>query len=283
MALAERRLVGLIGSNILQSLSPALHEDAFAAAGMAGHYHLMDVDSLPGRRLEDLLDAVRSAGFAGVNITFPFKEKVIGLLDKMSPEAREIGAVNTVVIDRNGQTFGYNTDRSGFRAAFVESFGKERVHGKSVLLVGAGGAGRAAAFALRDLGCAEIRIHDQDPGRSQRLCSDLGGPGRPVDRPVEALPHVAGVVNATPVGMTGHPGLPITTGGIEARHFVADVIYTPIDTAFVLAARAKGCATMNGGGMCVHQAAEAFRLFTGRAADVARMKQVFAEACDRRG
>src|SRR4051812_16185882 len=103
-------LVGLIGANIGQSLSPALHEDAFAALGVVGHYHLMDVDALPGRPLEGLMAAARTAGFAGTNITFPFKEAVIALLDEVSPEAREIGAVNTVVIGADGRTTGHNTD-----------------------------------------------------------------------------------------------------------------------------------------------------------------------------
>ena len=106
-----RALVGLIGANIGKSLSPALHEDAFAAAGIRGHYHLMDLDEPPGRRLEDLLFAARMAGFAGVNVTYPCKEAVLPLLDELSPEARLIGAVNTVTIDRDGRTKGYNTDR----------------------------------------------------------------------------------------------------------------------------------------------------------------------------
>src|SRR6185436_14553995 len=153
----SRMLVGLIGANIGQSLSPALHEDAFAALGMVGHYHLMDVDTLPGRRLEDLLAAARTAGFAGVNVTFPFKEAVIPLLDEVSPEAAEIGAVNTVVFDPARRSTGHNTDRSGFRAAFLAAFGADAVRGKAVLQLGAGGAGRAVAFALRDLGVASLR------------------------------------------------------------------------------------------------------------------------------
>src|SRR5260370_9530169 len=113
-----RRLVGLIGSNIGQSLSPALHEDAFAAAGMTGLYHLMDADR-PPRRLEDLLAASRMAGFAGVNITQPFKEAAIALLDEISAGAAEIGAVNPGVIDASRHTVGPNTARSGFRCAFL--------------------------------------------------------------------------------------------------------------------------------------------------------------------
>src|SRR5882757_3585164 len=115
-----RMLVGLIGANIGQSLSPALHDDAFAAAGLDGHYHLMDVDGPNGGSLPDLLAAVRTTGFAGVNITFPFKEAVIPLLDCISPQASEMGAVNTVVIDDDRRTTGYNTDSTGFRRAFEE-------------------------------------------------------------------------------------------------------------------------------------------------------------------
>src|ERR1044071_8494339 len=138
-----RMLVGLIGINIGQSLAPALHADAFAAAGMTGHYHLMDAEPPRLRSLPDLLAAARHAGFGGFNVTFPFKEAVIPLLDEVSAEAREIGAVNTVVIDAKGRTSGHNTDRSGFRAAFLESFGADAARGKPVLLLGAGGAGRA--------------------------------------------------------------------------------------------------------------------------------------------
>ena len=116
----RQALIGLIGANITKSLAPALHIDAFAAAGITGHYHLMDVDRLPGRTLKTLLDAVKTAGFLGVNITFPFKQDVIPLLDALSPEARQIGAVNTVTIAPDGSTMGYNTDRSGFRLNFED-------------------------------------------------------------------------------------------------------------------------------------------------------------------
>src|ERR1051325_731735 len=107
----RQALIGLIGANIMKSLAPALHIDAFAAAGITGHYHLMDVDQLPGRTFKGLLDAVKTAGFAGVNITFPFKQEVMKLLDELSTEARQTGAVNTVVIARDGRTTGHNTDR----------------------------------------------------------------------------------------------------------------------------------------------------------------------------
>src|ERR1700688_932309 len=107
-------LVGVIGADIVGSLSPALFADAFAAAGVDGFYHLLDVDHLPGRRLPQLLDAVKTAGFAGTNVTFPYKQDVLALLDEVDREAAQIGAVNTVTIAPNGRTNGYNTDRRGF-------------------------------------------------------------------------------------------------------------------------------------------------------------------------
>lgn len=281
-----RKLVGLIGINIGGSLSPALHEDAFAANGMAGHYHLMDAGQ-PQRRLDELLAAVRLAGFAGVNITFPFKEAVIPLLDEVSPEAAEIGAVNTVVFDGAGRSTGHNTDRLGFRGAFRQELGEDSVRGKPVLQLGAGGAGRAVAFALMDLGVAVLNIHDIDARRAEGLCADLNarfGAGRSAvaTDPQALVGAAAGIVNATPIGMLGHPGLPMTTEAITARHVVADVIYTPLETAFLGAARARGARGMGGAGMCVHQAVESFRLFTGRPADLDRLHKSFAAAAKRR-
>jgi shikimate dehydrogenase len=285
--MSDRMLVGLIGINIGQSLAPALHEDAFAAAGMVGHYHLMDVAVLPGRGLKDLLAAACMAGFAGANVTYPFKEAVIPLLDAVSPEARDIGAVNTVVIDADGRTTGHNTDRSGFRRAFLEQMGAECVRDKQVLLLGAGGAGRAVAFALMDMSARRLEIHDLDAARAIRLCDDLAarfGSGRctPGSEPETAVAAAAGVINATPVGMLGHPGTPMTAAAIGARHFVADVIYTPLETEFLCAAQARGARVMGGSGMCVHQAADAFRLFTGLTPDLDRMRRTFAAAAARR-
>ena len=261
-----RSLVGLIGANIMSSLSPALHEDAFAAAGIRGHYHLMDLDRLPGRRLEHLLEAVKVAGFDGINVTFPCKEAVIALLDAMSAEAQQIGAVNTVTICANGRTVGYNR------------LGRASVEGRTAVLVGAGGAGRAVAFAQMDLGAA--LVHDRDGARATSLVTDLmlhcgAARVRRAGSLDEAVAGAAGLVNATPVGMAGLPGNPVPRELLRADLWVADVIYTPIETALIRSARAKGARTLTGGGMCVHQAAEAFRLFTGLQPDLERMHSTF--------
>lgn len=279
----RRMLVGLIGANIQKSLSPALHEDALAAAGIRGHYHLMDLDRLPGRGLADLLSAARTAGFAGVNITYPCKQSVMPLLDDVSPEARQIGAVNTVIMAGGGTTKGYNTDCIGFKRAFEETLGKDAACGKTVLLVGAGGAGRAVAYALLDVGVQTLLVNDKDLAQASRLTAALiahFGPGRTriEIEPEAALSKASGVVNATPVGMLGVPGTPIPVDAITPHHWVADVIYTPLQTELIKVAAAKGARVMGGAGMCVHQAAATFRLFTGLIPDLHRMHRVFAEA-----
>lgn len=285
--MSQRRvLVGLIGANIMKSLSPALHVDAFAAAGIEGFYHLMDVDQLPGRTLKQLLDAARTAGFAGTNVTFPFKQEVMTLLDTVDPEARQIGAVNTVTFGADGRTTGYNTDRRGFRLSFEEGLGRTAADGKTVVQVGAGGAGRAVAFALMDLGVATLVLHDRDPKQAETLKADLAryydATRCRVSNDITAeVPKADGVANATPLGMHGIPGNPVPVD-LRKDQWAADVIYSPIETAFIKTAMAKGARVLTGGGMCVHQAAEAFRLFTGIEPDTKRMHRTFAEALAKR-
>ena len=272
----RRILLGLIGSNIQGSLSPPLFADAFEAAGIDGYYHLMDVDRLPGRRLAQLLEAIKAAGFAGANITYPFKQEVIPLLDDVDPEAAQVGAVNTVAIAPDGRTTGYNFDRRGWRNSFAESLGLDSARDAIVVQIGAGGAGRAVAFALMDLGVAVLILHDLDTARATALKDDVAkhyGASRcrvtgNLDRDIAAAD---GVINATQMGMTGFPGNPIPVAALKPAHWAADVIYTPVETEFLKTAANKGARVLNGGGMCVHQASEAFRLFTGVAPDVARL------------
>lgn len=279
----RRALLGLLGGNIMKSLAPALHIDAFAAAGIHGHYHLMDVEQLPGRTLDSLLAAVKTAGFLGVNVTFPFKQAIVPLLDALSAEARQIGAVNTVAIRPDGHTTGYNTDRSGFRLNFEHGLGRAAAEGKTAVLVGAGGAGSAVAFALMDLGLKHLVIHDTDIGRAAALAATVEthfGAGRcRVSGDLAAdIDDAGGVANATPIGMTGLPGNPIPMDAVRADHWIADVVYSPIETELIQAAAAKGARVLTGGGMCVWQGVEAFRLFTGIDPDPARMAETFARA-----
>jgi quinate/shikimate dehydrogenase (NAD+) len=282
--MSDRRfLIGLIGANIMKSLSPALHAQAFAMAGIDGYYHLMDVDVLPGRRLPQLLEAVKTAGFCGTNVTFPFKQEVLALLDEVDREAAQIGAVNAVTIGPDGRTKGYNLDRRGFRRSFEEGLGHASAEAATVALIGAGGAGRAVAFALMDLGAATVVVHDRDAKQAATLIRDLtkhygASRCRLGDNLERDIAAADGVVNATPVGMLGFPGNPVPVAALHAKHWAADVIYTPIETAFIKAAAAKGARVLTGGGMCVHQAAEAFRLFVGIEPDVKQMHRTFAHA-----
>lgn len=280
---ARRMLIGLIGANIQGSMSPALFADAFAAVGIDGYYHLIDADRLPGRRMPELLQAMKTLGFAGANVTYPFKQEIIPLLDAVDPEAAQVGAVNTIAIAPDGRVTGYNFDRRGWRKSFEGTFGGEGAADKTVVQIGAGGAGRAVAYALMDLGVATLVLHDLDAAKADalraeiaahygavrcRLAGDLG----------RDIAGADGVVNATQVGMSGFPGNPVPVDALKPQHWAADVIYTPMQTAFLKAAAAKGARVLNGAGMCVYQAAEAFRLFTGVAPDVARLHRAFAVA-----
>ncbi len=278
-----RTLLGLIGANIMGSLSPALFADAFEAAGIDGFYHLMDVDRLPGRDLAQLLAAIKTAGFAGANITYPFKHQILRLLDAVDPQAAQVGAVNTVAIAPDGRTTGYNFDRPGWRGSFEEAFGRSGAEGATVVLVGAGGAGHAVAFALTDLGVGELVIHDRDCARAQALAARLArhcGASRcrlAADL-ADEIAAADGVVNATQTGMRGFAGNPVPVAALKPSHWCADVVYTPIETEFLEAAAARGARVLNGGGMCVHTGVAAFRLFTGIEPDLARMHRAFAAA-----
>jgi shikimate dehydrogenase len=218
-----------------------------------------------------------------VNVTYPFKQDIIPLLDAVDPEATQVGAVNTVSIAPDGRTTGYNFDRRGWRNSFLEVLGPDSAKGKTVVQVGAGGAGRAVAFALMDLGVADLIIHDLDAARANALKVQLSSQYGPTRcRIAGSLEHdiadADGIVNATQVGMRGFPGCPVPVAAIKATQWAADVIYTPMQTAFLSAALAKGARVLNGGGMCVHQAVAAFQCLTGVTPDVARLHRTFAAA-----
>src|SRR4051812_448899 len=168
----QRFLTGLIGAPIAMSASPAMHEEAAVALGVRCHYHLIEVAGADQAGLRVLLDGARRLGFAGLNVTFPYKEAVVPLLDSLSPQARDIGAVNAVVM-RGGRLIGYNTDTTGFERAagdLVRSARRGRV-----ALIGAGGVGKAIAFALANLGVADLCIFDTDHAKAARMADQLRG------------------------------------------------------------------------------------------------------------
>lgn len=278
---AGRVLAGLAGRGILESRTPWMHEREGQAQGLMLAYALFDFtdrhwsdDDLPR-----LLDACQRVGFAGINVTFPFKQAIIPLLDELSDGARTIGAVNTVAF-RNGRRIGYNTDVTGFAEGFRAGLGQGAPG--TVLQLGCGGAGSATAHALLgQLGAERVLLADTDPVRAAALHRQLAD-AYGADRvelcadPVAGARRADGLLNATPMGMDKFPGLPIAASAIESRHWVADIVYFPLVTEFLAAARRRGCRVLDGSGMAVGQAADAFAIFTTQLPDRARMADSFA-------
>ncbi|KOG43081.1 shikimate dehydrogenase [Streptomyces resistomycificus] len=277
-------LVGLIGSGIGPSLSPALHEREADRQGLRYLYRLVDIDTLgvPAEAVGDLVRAARDLGFDGLNITHPCKQEVIRHLDALSAQAEALGAVNTVVFEEDGRAVGHNTDVTGFAASFARGLPDAPL--ERVVQLGAGGAGAAVAHATLTLGAERVTVVDAMPERAARLADSLNrhfGDGRALaatpDRLADLLAGADGLVHATPTGMAAHPGLPFAAGLLHPGLWVAEVVYRPLETELLRTARALGCATLDGGGMAVFQAVDAFRLFTGREPDSVRMLADIAE------
>lgn len=272
---------GLLGRGIEESRTPPMHEAEGARLGLTYRYDTFDFDSL-GLDDSDLADVLRKAqadGYAGVNVTHPFKESVIPLLDRLSPEALAIGAVNTVVF-RDGAAVGYNTDSWGFAESFRSSLRNPRLG--EIVLVGAGGAGKAVAVALINLGARRLSVLDSDRSKATQLTESLArGSARHFEVVTElgtALARAEGLVNATPVGMAKYPGMPVERASLRPDMWVADVVYLPAATELLRAAEAAGCQTLSGTGMAIFQAVKAFELITGAVPDPDEMRRHFRAA-----
>lgn len=274
-------VVGLIGRGIQASKTPFMHEREGARVGIPYTYVLIDFDALglADADLGAMLGQAERLGFAGVNVTHPFKQAVVAHLSALSPEAAAIGAVNTVVF-AGGQRMGHNTDCWGFAESFRE--GLADVPMDSVVQFGAGGAGAAVAHALLTLGARQLTLSETDLDRATQLAARLserfGVPVVATSDPTEAVATASGLVNATPVGMDKYPGLPFDAALLRPALWVAEIIYFPAETALLRQARSLRCRTLAGTGMAVYQAVKAFELFTGIAPDRAAMTQHFQAA-----
>jgi shikimate dehydrogenase len=276
---APKLLLGLIGAGIQRSMSPALHEEEGRHHGLRIHYQLIDLDAagVGVEALPGLVRAARVMGFAGFNVTFPCKQLVLPLLDALSEEAKAIGAVNTVV--RDGERLvGHNTDGSGWSWGFRRALPEADL--SRVVLLGAGGAGSACADAVLRLGAKQLRIVDREPGRAAALAERLNAhlPGARAgaeDDVAAALRGASGLIHATPTGMAKTPGMPLAESLLRPPLWVSEVVYVPLETPLLKAARRSGCATVDGGHMNVGQAVRAFKLFTGKDADAGRMEKHF--------
>jgi shikimate dehydrogenase len=275
----RKLLLGLIGRGIQKSMTPAMQEQEARAKGLRLHYQLIDLD-VTRAGIDDLpalLKAMRIIGFAGFNVTYPCKQAIIPLLDDLSVEARAMGAVNTVV-NRDGKLVGHNTDGSGWAWGFQRALPQADL--SNVVLLGAGGAGSAIADAALRIGVRRLTLVDLDAVRTQALADKLNeqhGAGR-VSASTDiaaALDGATGLIHATPTGMDKSPGLPLPEQLLRPPLWVSEIVYFPLETALLKAARARGCPTSDGGGMAVGQAVGAFELFTGHKADAARIDAHF--------
>ena len=265
-------LAGLVGQGVKPSLTPEMHEREAVRHGLRYVYKTIDLDRPVDQPwLAELLGAAIRLGFDGLNVTHPVKQAMVPLVDEVTDAVAAIGALNTILL-RDGRTIGHNTDVTGFERAFRE--GLPGAATDKVVLLGAGGAGTAVAHALSRVGARAIVVVDPDVERRERLVRSVAGLPRPpyleAIPPADLAPALAdadGLVNATPVGMAAHPGCPLDAELLRADLWVVDIVYRPLVTRLLAAARQRGCRTLSGAGMAVHQAADAFELITGREAD----------------
>ncbi len=272
----------LIGGNIAELRAPELHAIAGRLCGLPVSYELLRPADF-GRSFEEVLWRCRDAGFCGVNITYPYKERVVGHLAAADPAVQAMGACNTVLFEPGGPR-GLNTDYSGFMAAYRNTFG-EAAPGR-VAMAGAGGVGRAIGFALARLGADELRLFDPDGGKARALADAMRAVHghtlvRVADTVVDAAGGADGLVNATPLGMGGIGGCPFPREAIGGQRWAFDAIYTPMDTPFMLAARAAGLAAMGGFELFLYQGIDAFRHFTGVEVAEDRLRAELMRARDR--
>lgn len=279
--MSETIRLGLIGDNIAKSQSPRLHRLAGAQNGVRVRYDPL-VPAEQGLAFDALFDRVRAEGYRGVNVTYPYKERAAGKVTVDDPLVRGIGAVNTVVFAPGGPQ-GFNTDYSGFIAAY------RRVRGDAapgpVLMIGAGGVGKAVAFGLVALGLSDIRIADRDLPKAQALASALTAarPGLRTQTGTDAAglaPGAVGVINCTPVGMVGYDGTPLPSAYLAGAGWVFDAVYTPVDTQFLRDAGAAGAQIISGYELFVGQGVDAWAIFTGLPLDEAHLRRTLAEGLD---
>jgi len=274
-------LVGLVGTGVTPSLTPPMHMTEAAHLGITYVYRPIDLSALAlsPDRLGEVLDWAERLGFDALNITHPCKQQVLSHLDRVDDVAAALGAVNTVIFSDEGRV-GYNTDTTGFAAAFAAGLPDAAIG--EVVQFGAGGAGSAVADALLRVGAAHLVVVDIDDARAAALVSDLRerhgaervDPAEPKDLPA-VLAAAEGIVHCTPTGMAEHPGMPFPADLLRTDLWVADIVYRPLETELLAAARAAGCRTLDGGRMAVHQAVDAFQLITGIRPDPDRMTDHF--------
>lgn len=267
----QTRLYGVFGHPVAHSLSPAMHNRAFAAVGYNGVYVAFDIADIG-----PAVAAVRALNIHGLSITIPHKVAVMPLLDDLDPIARKIGAVNTIV-NREGRLTGYNSDGLGAVSALKE---KTPIENKTVVIIGAGGAARAIGFCLKAEG-ARVTIANRSRNRGETLARDLDALFLPLADFRRSMYHI--LINTTPVGMTPHiDAMPVGDNMLDPGMVVMDIVYNPLATLLLKTAATRGCTTVDGAAMFVYQGAFQFELWTGKKAPVAVMRETVMSALEKR-
>ena len=255
-------LAGVMGWPIMHSRSPKLHGYWLDHYGLAGAYVPL---AIKAEGLEAALRALPALGFAGCNLTIPHKEAALRIVDEASPLARRIGAVNCIVVRADGSLEGRNYDAFGFTESLRERAPDLRFDAGPAVVIGAGGASRAILAGLMDEGVPEIRLINRSPARAQALAAEFGAPVRavPWEARAQALEGAAILVNTTSQGMVGEAPLDLALEALPVSALVVDIVYVPLETPLLAAARARGHRVVDGLGMLLHQARPAFEAWFG--------------------
>lgn len=264
MSEEKRLLLGLIGDNISRSQSPRLHRLAGRQNGVEVRYDRL-VPRDRGESFEDVFEAAKAGGYSGLNITYPYKERVAPMVRIEDPLVRAMGSVNTVIFEPGGPV-GTSTDYTGFMAAY-RAARPETPPGR-VLMIGTGGVGRAVAFGLVALGIEELRLIDRDAAKAEALAETIQAISPSTEVTIwisseAAAEGAAGLVNCTPVGMDGYPGTPLAREAMAGSDWAFDAVYTPADTQFLTDAEAYGLAVISGWELFFWQGVHAWKHFSG--------------------
>ncbi|EEW24888.1 shikimate dehydrogenase [Rhodobacter ferrooxidans] len=260
-------LAGVIGSPVAHSRSPALHNYWLRRYGIKGHYVPLDIARAD---LKEMLAVLPRLGFVGLNVTIPHKETILGLADIISDRAALIGAANTLIFRKDGKVHADNTDGSGFIANLRQNAPNWNPHAGPAVVFGAGGAARAVVAALIEVGVPEIRLANRTRPRADAMRSDFGAKVV-VSEWVKAgnmLDGAMTVVNTTSLGMVGKPDFRVPLEALSPRATVTDLVYTPLQTTFLIEAEENGCTVVDGLGMLLHQAAPGFERWFGKRPEV---------------
>jgi shikimate dehydrogenase len=256
------RLAGVMGWPVAHSCSPMLHGYWIDQLGLAGAYVPLPVRP---ERLSDAIKGLSALGFAGCNLTIPHKEAAMRLVDRVDPLAKRIGAINTIVVERDGSLSGSNTDVYGFIESVREAKPDWRADAGPAAIMGAGGSARAVVASLAERGAKEVRVSNRTFARAQQLAIDFGAPVRaiPWEQRHDALDGASLLVNTTNQGMVGEPPLDLSLDRLPKSTLVCDIVYVPLETPLLKAARQRGNPAVNGLGMLLHQARPAFKAWFG--------------------